>query len=187
MSVSRSACLTVQICHMYVFRCIHLFVCCVACYTSLGPGVKPSRTVPVKMENSPSFHSSLFLNSFSCTPSTRFIPAFRLIQNTSPSTLLDMPALYQKIFSAEVWVNLIRNGKKCISLVATFKSYTATSCPHFLSFFPPLSSCSDCPFFILFFFKFLFSLTPHLSSSPSAPYGATACVNSPLGPFCTAA
>lgn len=40
---------------------------------------------------------------------------------------------------------------------------------------------------VLHFFFCLLLSSPIFPSSPLAPYGATACVTTPLGPFCTAA
>lgn len=49
-----------------------------------------------------------------------------------------------------------------------------------------VSFLSSCMLILSFFLLFLFHPS-HLSSTPSAPYGATACVTTPLGPLCSAA
>lgn len=124
--------------------------------------------------------SSLFLNSFSCTPRQGLflhLASYKI----HPSSLF-------KLFTAEVWVNLGHTGNKMLfSSGYVFRASRRLHAPIFSS------SCSACPFspspclsFFSFFF-FSFHLPPYRSSSLSAPYGATACVNSPLGPFCAAA
>lgn len=130
--------------------------------------------------------SSLFLNSFSCTRRQGLflhLASYKI----HPSLLFyRLPALYHKLFTAEVWVNLAHTGNKMLfSSGYVFRASRRLHAPIFSS------SCSACPFspspFVSLFLFFLLSPPPYLSSSLSAPYGATACVNSPLGPFCTAA
>lgn len=116
--------------------CLHLSVCCIVCCTTSGLGVKPSRMVPVEMENSPYFHSPLFLNSFSCTPQQGSLLYFTSYKIHPPPLFCRMPALNRKLFPADMGVNLARNGGKSAFLWwLHFKSNPATSCPHFFSFF----------------------------------------------------
>lgn len=93
-----------------------------------------------------------------------------------------MLALNLKIFSADMGVNFVLNGE----WRAVYFSITYIMLPHL--FMPSFFFLFFCSFssYSFFFVSFLFHPS-HLSSSPLAPYGATACVMTPLGPLCSAA
>lgn len=157
-----------------------LSVCCIACYTNSSFGVKPSGTA--KLENSPSIPFLLFLSSFSCTPQQGSLLHFTSYKIHPPPLLCCLPALYRKLFPADMGVCLARNGGKKVHFSSGY-ILRAAQLLHALVFFSLfffLSSCSVSTYFILSFFFLLLS-TPILLPSPMAPYGATACVTASLG------
>lgn len=85
--------------------------------------------------------SSLFLNSFSCTRRQGLflhLASYKI----HPSLLFyRLPALYHKLFTAEVWVNLAHTGNKMLfSSGYVFRASRRLHAPIFSS------SCSACPF-----------------------------------------
>lgn len=96
--------------------------------------------------------SSLFLNSFSCTPRQGLflhLASYKI----HPSLLFyRLPALCHKLFTAEVWVNLTHTGNKMLfSSGCVFRASRRLHAP-ILS-----SSCSACPFSPSPFLSFFFS------------------------------
>lgn len=110
---------------------------------------------------------------------TRLIPAFHLIQNRSPSTLLPYACILLEVIFCwcvgKPWPWWVHFSSGYI-LRATELLYA-----HISLLSPPLSYCSFCLLFICFFLS-----APHLFLNPLAFDGATVCVN-PLRPLCTAA
>lgn len=97
--------------------------------------------------------SSLFLNSFSCTPRQGLFLHLASYKIHPSSLFYLLPALYRKLFTAEVWVKLTHTGNKMLfSSGYVFRASRRLHAPVFSS------SCSACPFspspFLSFFFSF---------------------------------
>lgn len=102
--------------------------------------------------------SSLFLNSFSCTPRQGLFLHLASYKIHPSSLVYRLPALYHKLFTAEVWVNLTHTGNKMLlSRGCVFRASRRLHAP-------VSSSCSACPFspcLSFFFFSFFsFHLPP---------------------------
>lgn len=85
--------------------------------------------------------SSLFLNSFSCTPRQGLFLHLASYKIHPSSLFYRLPALYHKFFTAEVWVNLTHTGNKMLFFRGyVFRASQRLHAPIFSS------SCSACPF-----------------------------------------
>lgn len=163
-----------------------LSVCCIACYTNSSFGVKPSGTA--KLENSPSIPFLLFLSSFSCTPQQGSLLHFTSYKIHPPPLLCCLPALYRKLFPADMGVCLARNGGKKVHFSSGY-ILRAAQLLHALVFFSLFFSCPPAQSLLIsfFLFSFFFSQPP---SFFQVPWLLMVLQHASLllwGPFCTAA
>lgn len=151
---------------MYAFRCTRL--CYIACYTNqVHPSILLCSSIilpaPLNRVSSYILLHTKYIPLHSSTTCLHFIRSHFLL--TWGQTF---PLNGEKVHFSSGYI--LRATQLLHALFSVF-----FSCP-----------LAQSPLVSFFFLPFFFS-HPHLSSSPLAPYGATACVTTPLGPFCTAA